>query len=143
MTLTQTISRSGVLSLVAVVMVRATWFCVRKYRPTNGELFLAYIALVLALVFFIVGCLTSPVGSSPAIKSAATPNIVVAPVRTITLVWNPNYTVAGEATEIFESTDLTIPMSEWPVVFEGATNRCSLPMTGAQEFFIAANLLIL
>ena len=64
MTLTQTISRSGVLSLVAgalcmaVVMVRATWFCVRKYRPTNGELFLAYIALVLALVFFIVGCVS-------------------------------------------------------------------------------------
>ena len=74
-----------------------------------------------------------------AIVQSPKPNVVAAPVRTITLVWNPNYTVAGEATEIFESTDLTIPVSEWPAVFEGATNRCSLPMTGAREFFIAAN----
>ena len=94
--------------------------------------------ILLIAMAALVGCKTAT-QPAPKTVSIMPPGVVAAPVRTITLVWNPNYTVAGEATEIFESPDLTIPVSGWRVAFEGATNRCSLPMTGAREFFIAAN----
>jgi hypothetical protein len=54
--------------------------------------------------------------------------------------WNCNYDdPSNEVTQIFSSTNLSSPLSQWREKWHGPTNRICFPETNAAEFFIVRN----